>query len=352
MQVSIAILMLMAAATRTPQKCVKPPPLQKGDTIALVAPAGAAPASQIEAASANIEKRGFKVRLAQGLDARRGYLAGHDKSRAAALNAAIRDPEVKAILCLRGGYGSPRILDQLDYEALKRQPKIIIGYSDITALLLAVREKSGLVAFHGPMGREWSLGKGISPYAEKYFWDAFAAGSPLFSNWGGERPAGMKSPTAIVEGSAEGRLTGGNLSLISSLMGTPYEIDTRGGILFLEEVQEKPFRIDRMLNQLRLAGKLKEAAGILLGAFTGCDAQDPEGDLSLSEVFLDYFASLGVPVLTDFPAGHVADQATLPMGVLVRLDATAKTLTLLESPVAEEMDAGEGPRAQDENAER
>jgi muramoyltetrapeptide carboxypeptidase len=268
------------------------------------------------------------------------------------LNDAIRNAEVKAILCLRGGYGSPRILDQVDYESLRRQPKIIIGYSDITALLLAVRAKAGLVGFHGPMGREWSLGKGISPYSEKYFWDAFVARSSLFEDWGGERAGGMKAPTAIVEGAAEGRLAGGNLSLISSLMGTPYEIDTRGAILFVEEVQEKPFRIDRMLNQLRLAGKLKEARGILLGGFSNCDSRDPDGDLSLSEVFLDYFVPLGVPVLADFPAGHLPDQATLPMGVLVRLDATARTLTILESPVDARTEATEESQVEDEDFER
>jgi muramoyltetrapeptide carboxypeptidase len=315
----------------------KPPPLKRGDTIGLLAPASPLEAEEIQAAAANLRRRGYRVKLGAGLDRKLGYLAGSDTERAKALNEALSDPELKAIVCVRGGYGSPRLLDLLDYEAMRRQPKVIIGYSDITALLLAARKEAGLVVFHGPMGKEWSAKVGLSPFSEKYFWPAFAPENPLFENWGGERPAGMKAPFTVAGGTAEGVLVGGNLSVISCLMGTPYEIETRGAILFLEEVSEKLFRIDRMLNQLRLAGKLREARGILLGAFAGCEER--EGEVTRGEVLRDYFSTLGVPVLADFPAGHVPDHVTLPLGVRVRLDASAGTLTLLEAPVAEPPEA-------------
>lgn len=326
----------------------KPPALEPGEAIALVAPASSAPADQIARAVANIEKRGYRTKVFADPSEKRGYLAGDDAARAEALNRAIRDPEVKAILCLRGGYGTPRILDRVDYEALAAQPKILVGYSDATALLVAATKRAGIVCFHGPMGREWALGNGPSPFSERHFWAAFSTGSPLFSDWGGARAPGMKAPTTLAPGVAEGVLAGGNLSLVCALLGTPYEIETRGAILFLEEVAEKPFRIDRMLNQLRLSGKLAEVRGVLLGAFEGCDARDPEGGLELTQVFSDYLIPLGVPVLAGYPAGHTPDQATLPLGLKVRLDAGAKTLSFLEPPVearpGEPRAAPEAPR--------
>jgi len=342
------LLALLLTMQTTGKDIVKPPELRKGDTIGLAAPAGPLSEALVRSATENLERKGYKVKLAQGSDEKRGYLAGGDKARAAAFNGLVRDPEVKAILCMRGGYGSPRILDKIDFEALRQQPKIVVGYSDITALLIAIRQRAGVVSFHGPMAREWGLNKGLTPFADKYFWEAFATESRSFADWGADRPPGMKEPMTIVEGAAEGFLVGGNLSLISSLMGTPYEIDTRESILFIEEVSEKPFRIDRMLNQLRLAGKLKQARGIVLGGFVGCEARDPEGDLSPSEIFVDYFGDLGVPVLADFPTGHIPEQVTLPIGIRVRLNATARTLTFLEPPVAARK--REGVDAKKENA--
>ncbi len=334
MVTSLASILLMAAWTMASDSALKPQALLPGDTIALVAPAGPPAAEQIARAAANLEKRGYRTKVFADPASKRGYLAAGDAARAESLNRAFRDPEVRAILCLRGGYGSPRILDRIDYAALTAQPKILIGYSDITALLLAVRKRTGLVCFHGPMGREWSQGNGPSPFTEKYFWPAFSERSQLFADWGGARPRGARPLAALAPGVAEGVLTGGNLSLVCALLGTPFEIDANGAILFLEEVSEKPFRIDRMLNQLRLSGKLAAARGVLLGVFEGCETGDSEESLSLSEVFSDYLIPLGVPVLAGYPAGHTGDSATLPLGVRVRLDADAKTLSVLESPVA------------------
>lgn len=285
----------------------------------------------------NLEKRGYEVRLFGERDVTRGYLAASDTERAAAFNAAVSDPAVKAIICARGGYGSPRILDRIDYAALARSPKVLIGYSDITALLIAVEQRCGLVTFHGPMGKEWSAARGISPYSELYYWDLFSGDSlepAKLADWGGELPSGLRRPVTLAPGVAEGVLVGGNLSVVTCAIGTPYAIETEGAILFLEEVGERPFHIDRMLNQLRLAGKLQGVKGVLLGVFAACQTRDPEGDLSLEEVFGDYLTPLGVPVLYEYPAGHVPDQATLPIGSRVRLDATERTLSILEPCVA------------------
>jgi muramoyltetrapeptide carboxypeptidase len=325
-----SISMSLVLSQDTAPVTLKPPPLQKGDTVGLVAPASPLDEPVVQAAVENLRKSGYAVKLSLGYRQARGYLAASDEVRAAELNGFFADPEVKAIVCLRGGYGSPRILDRVDYDLLRRQPKILVGYSDITALLNAVHARAGLVVFHGPMGKEFAGAGGLSPFTAKYFWDVLQPSSPLAPDWGRNGDAnGMRT---LAGGVAEGVLVGGNLSVVTSTLGTPYELRCQGAVLFLEEVSEKPFRIDRMLNQLRLSGKLGQLKGVLLGSFTGCQ-ENGKDELELDEVFADYFKPLGVPVLAGFPAGHVADQATLPIGVRVRLDATAKKLSLLESAV-------------------
>ena len=313
---------------------LKAPALRKGDTIGIVAPASSMNQSSATRAMANLTRQGYKVRLSNGYLQARGYLAGSDKARAAEFNAFFADPAIKAILCLRGGYGSPRILDRLDYEMIRKNPKILIGYSDITALLNGIHSKTGLVVFHGPMAKEFSLGKGLTPYTQKYFWPAFTPSSKLFADWGGAGPRGRAHLTTIRGGQAEGVLVGGNLSVLVSTIGTPYEPRSENCILFLEDVSETPFRIDRMLNQLRLSGKLGQYKGVLLGSFTGCLPLRQAGRIGLLDVFDHYFANLGVPVLSGYAAGHQPDQAILPFGIRVHLDATEKILSLIEAPVA------------------
>jgi muramoyltetrapeptide carboxypeptidase len=315
---------------------LKPPALGKGDTIGIVAPASSMDQAGASRAMANLTRRGYKVRLSKGYLEARGYLAGTDKARAAEFNAFFADPAIKAILCLRGGYGSPRILDRLDYELIRKNPKILIGYSDITALLNGIHSKTGLVVFHGPMAKEFSLGKGLTPYTEKYFWPAFTPSSRLFADWGGPGPRGRAHLRTIRGGQAEGVLVGGNLSVLVSTIGTPYEARAEDCILFLEDVSEKPFRIDRMLNQLRLSGKLGQYKGVLLGSFTGCLPLRQAGRIGLLDVFDHYFADLGVPVLSGYAAGHQPDQATLPFGIRVHLDATEKILSFIEAGVEEQ----------------
>ncbi len=328
---SLILLSVIAAPTgfgQTPST-LKPPPIEKGAGIALVVPAGPVSDAAIQQTITALERAGYTPIPLIPTAPRRGYLSADDNARLSTFNMALNDPRVDAILCMRGGYGTPRILDGIDYEAIRKNPKPIIGYSDITALLLAIRRQTGLVVFHGPMGKELGLrSSGFTDFTAKHFWGIFQENNPRFARWG---HLGKPCRT-VIGGVAEGVLTGGNLSLVAATMGTPYEIDTRDAILFIEDVSEKPFRIDRMLAQLRLAGKLGEVRGILLGSFQNCVAS--EASLTLDEVFLDYFRDLGVPVLGGYPAGHgLADHAVLPLGIRVRLDADKGTLSLLESPV-------------------
>ena len=312
---------------------VRPPALRPGATIALVAPAGPIDDALVRRAREVLRDRGFEVKIWLPDSKRRGYLAADDVARAEMLNGAIRDPQVRAILCLRGGYGTPRILDRIDYSALRAQPKAIVGYSDITALLNAIRTKTGLVTVHGPMARELTGPRGPSPFTEQHLLELLQTtdrSKIAAKPWGRVPGRPLK---ALVGGVAEGRLAGGNLSLLVATLGTPYAVDTEGTILFLEDVGEYSFRIDRMLAQLRLAGKLAKVRGVVLGSFSGCGPKN-SSSLPLRRVFLDYFAGLNVPVVEGFPAGHALyDHVALPLGVRARLDADSGTLTLLEPAV-------------------
>jgi muramoyltetrapeptide carboxypeptidase len=256
-----------------------------------------------------------------------GYLAGTDRERVHDLEAAFRDPEVKAIICTRGGYGVARLLPTFDLELARRNPKPLVGFSDITVLHLAL-QKAGVVSFWGPMPCS-SLG-----------WSSFSARS-LQRALMSDVPAGRlptapgHRPMTLRRGTAQGRITGGTLSLLTSSLGTPYEVVTRGRIVFLEDVDEEPFKVDRMLTQLTSAGKLADAAGVALGIFTGIDRRNTPArrSLTMREVFADHLLPLKVPLLRNLAVGHVPDQVTLPYGVAARMDAGAGTLTLLEAGV-------------------
>ncbi|MCH7814807.1 MAG: LD-carboxypeptidase, partial [Planctomycetes bacterium] len=330
-----------ATAGRTPVGPVFPPGLAAGDTIAFVAPAGKLDRNRVELAKRRLEAMGFEVRVPEDLYRSRGYLAGQDEVRAAELMAAFRDPQVKAIFPGTGGYGTTRILDRLDYDLIRRNPKIFIGFSDITGLHLALQSKTGLVTFHSPNPMYGLGSKGnLRDFSAKYFWRALLLrenvgpdGRNLPRGYSYLIPAEAPQIEVITPGVGRGRLTGGNLSLIVALMGTEYEIQTAGRVLFLEDVGERPYRIDRYLSQMRLAGKLDELAGAILGQFTDCKSKEGKDSLSLEQVFQDYFADLGVPVIANFPAGHSRDNATLPLGVMVEVDANRGRVTVLENPV-------------------
>lgn len=316
---------------------IKPAALKPGDLIGYVAPAGPLSKVRMERAKERLEARGYRVLVPDDVYRRRGYLAGTDEARAAELMAMFEDPNVAAIFPGTGGYGTTRMIDLLDYDIIRKNPKILIGFSDITGLHLAIHQRTGLVTFHSP-NPMWGLGSTnyMHPLAEQYFFRALEA----------KEYKGAKSPGYVFEwteeefpsletmssGKARGRLIGGNLSLIAATMGTPYEIDTKGKILFFEDIDEAPYRIDRFLAQLKLAGKLDEAAGVLICDFNDCDA--PEGrSLTLAQVLDDYLKDCGIPVVKFFPAGHLRQNVTLPVGALVELDADARVVKLLEDPV-------------------
>jgi muramoyltetrapeptide carboxypeptidase len=321
-----------AADSKTaPIRWVKPPALRPGDAVMFVAPAGIADKGKVARCAKQLEKMGFTVLIPDNLYRRDGYLAGTDEERARELNAAIRNPKVRAIFPCRGGYGVTRILDRLDYAALRKNPKIVIGFSDITGLHLAIAAKARVITFHSPMPQS-SLWREDGDYAftASSFWRIVAAQSYQGREKAGFEvalPRGGPKPTALVRGKATGRLVGGNLSLICATLGTPYAIDAKGNILLVEDTGEAPYRIDRMFSQLRLAGVLDSAAGILLGSFDRADPKEVE------RIARDYCARLKVPVLLNVPVGHTALNATLPHGGLVEIDADAGRLRVVEPPV-------------------
>jgi len=283
-----------------------------------------------------VESLGFKVKPGAHLYDRVGYLAGSDAARAADLNAMFADDGVDAIWCVRGGYGASRILPALDYALMQQKPKALIGYSDITALHMAIHRHAGLVTFHGPVAF-----RAFTPYSlgelKRVLWTGETpvrlGGPPRFERTEG-RVDWENRVATLVPGRARGRLLGGNLCLMSHLCGTPYFPDLRGAILFLEDVEEAYYRIDRMLTQLWLSGALAGVAGVAFGKFTNCD---PSAfflqNRALEDILAERCRALGVPAVSGIMVGHIEDQTTLPVGCLAELDADAGTLTLLEPGV-------------------
>lgn len=332
--------MLPAWASRP----IKPAPLEPGDTIMFIAPAGELNQERVMLAKQRLEAMGFNVRIPDDLFREYGYLAGPDEVRAAEIMAAFEDPDVDAIFPGTGGYGVTRILDALDYRSIRRHPKLLIGFSDITGLHLAISRRAGLITFHTP-NPQYGLGSedGLSEFSAMYFWRALLKssyyddeGNRLPQGWTYEFPEEVPAPKTLATGKARGRLVGGNFSLIAATMGTPYEVQTRGRILFVEDVREAPYRIDRFLSTLRLAGKLDELNGVILGQFTHTvkEGQEPS-EFSVQQVFEQYFADLGIPVIYDFPVGHYKFNATLPIGAMVELEVNDDgcRVTVLEDPV-------------------
>jgi muramoyltetrapeptide carboxypeptidase len=264
---------------------------------------------------------------------RHGYMAGTDDERLADLNTALQDSSIDAIWCIRGGYGSIRLLDQVDYAAMARRPKALIGFSDATALLNAVTRLSGVVTFHGPVARA-----GMSDFSRRHF-QAVLTSTVAPGRLGRlPPPSNVLVPrenriATLCPGVAEGELAGGNLTLLQCLIGTPYFPELAGAILFLEDVGEDLYRVDRMLAHLRLIGALRRLAGVLVGRFTDLERSGGDGALGFDEVLAGYFEPLGIPVAYGFPVGHIDAQWTLPLGVRARLDAGAGEVELLEPAV-------------------
>lgn len=313
---------------------IRPPRMVPGCRVALVAPAG--PLLERDDLTRGAElcrALGFQPVLGANAHRRHGYLAGSDDERLADLNTALADSSIDAIWCLRGGFGITRILDRVDLAALAEHPKAVIGYSDITALLLALHRVTGVAGFHAPMART-PLTTFSREHFERVLGRATAAGRL------GRVPhaAGVLVPRTnriitIRAGVAQGPLIGGNLSLLSALAGTRYFPNLDGAILFLEDVGEDLYRIDRMLAQLRMMGALDRLAGVVLGQFTEMKRGTSDGALGFDEVMASYLDPLGIPAAFGFPIGHVDDQWTMPIGVRARLDAGAGEVDVLESAV-------------------
>ncbi len=313
---------------------IKPGRLEPGMTLGLVAPASAPSSTEvIEKGVAVIREYGYKVRLARNAKARKGFIAGSDSQRTADIHDMFRDPAIHAVICLRGGYGTPRILNDLDYALIRSNPKIFIGYSDITGLHLAFLKKSNLVTFHGPMvtsnfaqvdAREYSLGSLLRMISKAEPFGSILAGS------------GIKRAETLRKGRVTAPLVGGNLCMVDTLLGTPWEINTKGKIVFLEEVGETNYRVDRLFTHLLNSGKLQQAAGICLGNFSDCEIKPSAGGYptqTMLEIFEDRLAPLKIPVAYGFPFGHEALTATLPQGIPATLDATRGDLIIEESAV-------------------
>ena len=292
----------------------RPPQLAPGARVALVSPAGPlrGPAD-LERAIANVQALGWDPIVGSHVLARRGYFAGSDAERFGDLDRALRDPGVDGIWCARGGYGSMRLLDEIDYGAIARRPKALIGFSDITVLHAAISVRSGIATFHAPTAR------GVL--------SAFSRASLEHAVVLGDDPCGeARGAQTVRPGTAEGRLMGGNLALLTALAGTPYFPPLDGAILVLEDVGEAVYRIDRMLQQLRLVGALARVAGLVFGAFTDCPETSDDGLRRIDEVIAEAADAARVPCIAGAPVGHIEEQWTIPIGLTATLDATQRTL--------------------------
>jgi muramoyltetrapeptide carboxypeptidase len=312
-------------AKLTPPSIRKPPRIRPGDVVGVIAPSGAVDADRLAAGVAVLEGWGFRVEVGRAVLARRAYLAGDDRARRADIEHVLADARIRAVFCARGGYGSQRLLPDLDLAPLARTPKLLIGYSDATALLNAVL-RAGVVAVHGPMVAD-DVARGLSPRSTAHL--RALLGDP---DWRWE----VEAPEIVRTGRARGRLVGGCLAVLVAALGTPWAPDTDGAVLFLEDVAERPYRLDRLLTQLRQSGKLDRVAGIVFGTMAACPPVDGIGPL---DVVRECCGDLGCPIAFGVPAGHDprgagCENLALPLGVPVELDAERGRLVALEPAVS------------------
>jgi len=299
------------------KQVIKAPRLRRGDRIGIISPAGPVSESDLQPGLKILTSSGFKVCLAPHVYDNMGYLAGEDEVRLKDLHDMFLDPSIKAIFCARGGYGSLRLIDKIDYDLIKNNPKIIVGYSDITALFLAIYEKTGLISFHGPMVRDLTKNSGRN---WEHLLRVVSSAKSLELN--------MTDTSALIPGKAKGPLIGGNLSLISHLVGTPFLPSLDGCILFIEDRGEPVYRLDRMLAHLVLSGHLKQLSGLITGQFEAC------GDTAaISGLLMDTVSDLHIPLATGLGVGHGQKNLTLPLGIKTELDTERMTLTFMEGGV-------------------
>lgn len=303
---------------------VQPPRLKTGDTIAVIAPASPIYSREVfDPGIAALEKMGFQVRIDNRIFQSSRYLAGSDADRAEELMCALEDPSIQAVIALRGGYGCARLIPYLNENRLRLHPKILMGFSDLTTLFLFLNKRFGWITFHGPMAATATLAE-FAPAQNRH----------LLSLWTDPdyRPAfTFPQLEAWAPGIAEGALVGGCLSVIVTSLGTSYEIETEGKVLFLEDTGEPPYRLDRMITHLHLAGKLKSLAGLLLGSFQDCEPT--QGNYTAAEVLKDLLTELKVPILSNFPAGHIQDNWAFTLGARIQMDTNSKSIRFLDAAV-------------------
>jgi muramoyltetrapeptide carboxypeptidase len=303
---------------------IQPPRLESGDTIAVIAPASPIYSREaFDSGIATLEKMGFRVRFDNRIFQATHYLAGNDADRAEELMHALEDPAIQAVIALRGGYGCARLIPYLNENRLRSHPKILMGFSDLTTLSLFFYERFGWITFHGPMAATSPLAK-FAPDQSQHLLSLWTDPDyrPVFT---------FPQLEAWTPGIAEGALVGGCLSVIVTSLGTPYEIQTEGKILFLEDTGEPPYRLDRMIMHLHLAGKLKSLAGLLLGTFQDCEPT--QGNYTAAEVLKDLLTELKIPILANFPAGHGQNNWALPLGARMRIDTNSKSIHFLDPAV-------------------
>jgi muramoyltetrapeptide carboxypeptidase len=311
-------------------RLIRPQRLHPGATVALIAPCSPPAPEKLEKAIANLQGFGYRIVEGKSLRKQYGHLAGADAERLADLHEAFQNPDIDAVWCVRGGYGAGRLLPAIDYELIRRHPKPLIGYSDVTALHIALHQRTGLVTFHGPVAAS-DFPADTRHYLESVL---IRPQAPLEIKPPDLLPEGPEyQPFVITPGKTEGPLTGGNLALLSALAGTPFAPKFRGRIVFIEDVGEQPYRIDRMLTQLLQGTDLPSAAGIALGVFAECQPKPGTFSLSLPDTLRDCLGNLGIPVVYGLPFGHVSNQATFPYGIRAMLDAGNMQLVLEEIAV-------------------
>ena len=314
------------------KKRIKPNRLKKGDTIGLIAPGSSVTEEKLEKAIKNIESLGFHVQHTKNILAKHGYLAGTDDQRLHDLHFMFNNPKIHGIWCIRGGYGCGRLLPEIDYSLIRKNPKPLIGYSDITALLQAIYCETGLVGFHGPVAVSE-----FTAYTIQQFQSVLMHPKSEFEiknaleNTKNENP--VFQTKIIKSGKAKGEIVGGNLSLIAALAGTKYQLNAKNKIIFLEDIGERPYRIDRMLTQLLQSCNLKEAAGIALGIFDDCEAKEGSNSLTLMETLEDRLGNLGIPIVYGLSFGHIDNQFTFPIGTEAELNTDNQSIKLLEQAV-------------------
>jgi muramoyltetrapeptide carboxypeptidase len=309
---------------------IKPKKLIRGDLIGIISPASSPDdLSLIESGIRYIEELGYHTILGNNVGKNKGYLAGTDDERVEDIHQMFDDKKVKAIFCLRGGYGAFRLLDKIDYKIIRNHPKIFVGFSEITSLQMAFLQKANLITFAGPMVVP-NFSKNVSTYTEEYFWRMITS-TKKFDEVKLQK---LDKLPSLNLGITAGRLVGGNLAVFVSLLGTKYLPDLNNKILFLEEINEPPYKIDRMFNQLRLNKVFYKVSGIILGSFVDCNETDKDKKtLTLEEVWSDYLSSIKIPVIQSFPHGHIKNMVTLPIGTRIILNATKGCIEFTESGV-------------------